>query len=168
MTRIPQLLCARSAASLLVASILVLILGGEALADSPIAKRLTNNVFVDEIEPGLEFWKKLGFEVSMQVPGPDGKLGFVILSNGPAELMLQSRLSVEEDLPDFAKGGDEREGYSFFLEMETPITELLPLFDESEIVVPERHTFYGAHELGVRSPEGLVIILAHFAEQDEE
>jgi hypothetical protein len=143
--------------------------GGPAMADAPIARQLTPNVFVDEIEPSLDFWKKLGFEVSMEVPGPDGKtLGFVALANGSAELMLQSRISVAEDLPDFAMGGDAREGYAFYLQMETPIAELLPLFTEDEIVVPERHTFYGADELGVRSPEGLVVILAHFAEEGGE
>lgn len=143
--------------------------GGPAMADAPVAMRLTTNVFVDEIEPSLDFWKKLGFEVTMQVPGPDGEtLGFVALANGPTELMLQSRLSAGEDLPDFAMGGDGREGYALFLQMATPIPELLPLFDESEIVVPERHTFYGAHEVGVRSPEGLVIILAHFTEEGGE
>ena len=139
------------------------------MADAPRAKRLTCNVFVDEIEPCLEFWAKLGFEVTVHVPGPDGKkLGFVALANGPTELMLQSRLSVGEDLPAFAKGGNAREGYSLFLEIAKPIAELLPLFDESEIVVPERHTFYGAHELGVKSPSGLVVILAYFAEEGGE
>jgi len=153
----------------LVVLLFTLVFGGPAMADTPVAKRLTTNIFVDEIEPSLAFWKKLGFELTMEVPGPDGKtLGFVSLTNGPTELMLQSRLSAGEDLPAFAKGGDSREGYALFLEMETPIAVLLPLFTADEIVVPERHTFYGAHELGVQSPEGVVVILAHFAEEGGE
>ena len=59
-------------------------------------KRLTPVLYVEEIEPVLDFWKRLGFEVTAEVPEGD-QLGFVILQSGPVELMYQTRTSVEKE-----------------------------------------------------------------------
>src|SRR5580704_1184505 len=58
---------------------------------------------VDRIEPCLPFWcDALGYEKRAEVPHEDA-LGFVLLENGAGEIMLQSRASLEADLPAVAK-----------------------------------------------------------------
>ena len=61
--------------------------------------KITANLFVDAIEPCLEFWVgRLGFEKTVEVP-EEGRLGFVILQREGAEVMLQTRSSVRADVP---------------------------------------------------------------------
>lgn len=62
-------------------------------------KKITPVIVVDAIEPCLEFWvDRLGFTKTVEVPH-EGALGFVILNHSPTEIMLQSRASVEADVP---------------------------------------------------------------------
>lgn len=122
-------------------------------------KKITPVLVVDRIEMSLPFWcERLGFVRQVEVPQGEA-LGFVILSSGAVELMLQSRASVREDVPSLA--GDSYRS-ALFIEVEdlAPIrraTEGLPKLFE------ERTTFYGAREVGVRDPEGNAVIFAHFA-----
>src|SRR6185436_14131614 len=63
--------------------------------------KITSVLYVDAIEPGLEFWVgRMGFEKTVEVPHED-KLGFVILVKDGTELMLQSWASVAADDPSF-------------------------------------------------------------------
>lgn len=125
---------------------------------------LTPVIFVEEIEPNLPFWYNLGFEKTIEVPEA-GKLGFVALQNGSVEVMYQSRASIQGDLPDFAIGTFERSGACYYVHV-SALDELLPKLSEVEIVVPERHTFYGAREVGVRAPCKSVFIFAEMQPQE--
>ncbi|HUE96365.1 MAG TPA: VOC family protein [Longimicrobiaceae bacterium] len=122
-------------------------------------KRLTPVLFVDEIEPMLPFWvDRLGFEVTTEVPEGD-RLGFVILKNGPIEVMYQSRASVRADIPQLA---DAPTGASFlFIEVDR-LDPVVTALDGVEPVLPRRRTFYGADELIVRDPAGNVVTFAQF------
>ena len=74
-------------------------------------KSLTPIISVEEIEPCLEFWVgKLGFEKIAEVPEGD-KLGFVMLKNGPVEVMLQSRASVLKDMETLGQGPFANDGF---------------------------------------------------------
>ena len=128
-------------------------------------KRLTPVLLVEEIEPCLDFWvERLGFEKTAEVPEGD-KIGFVILNNGAAEIMLQSRASVAKDVPALAQGDLSRAGFGLFVEVEK-LDVLLPKLKDLEVVVPERTTFYGAREIGVRDPCGTTVVLAEFTKQE--
>ena len=126
-------------------------------------KRLTPFLLVDAIEPCLEFWiDRLGFTQTVAVPEGDA-IGFVILQHGPVEVMYQSRASVRNDVPAL-DAWKERGGYGLFVEVEA-LDPLMPKLEGLEVVVPERKTFYGAREIGVRSPCGTVVVLAEFEPQ---
>lgn len=118
-------------------------------------KKITALLVVDEIEACLPFWiDRLGFEKTVEVPHED-RLGFVILVHSGQELMLQSRASVAADIPSLADLG----ATALYVE----VGELEPFeraLDGAEIVVPKRKTFYGATEIGVRTPGGHVVVLA--------
>lgn len=122
-------------------------------------KKITPVLVVERIEHSLPFWcDRLGFARQAEVPHGDA-LGFVILTHGAVELMLQSRASVAEDVPAIA-----RDSYrtALFIEVE----DLAPI-RRAVAGVPalfeERTTPYGSREVGVRDPEGNPVIFAEFA-----
>jgi hypothetical protein len=58
--------------------------------------KITPILFVDAIEPSLEFWVgRLNFEKIVEVP-EGTKIGFVILQKGASEVMLQTRESIQK------------------------------------------------------------------------
>ncbi len=126
-------------------------------------KSLTPNILVEAIEPVLPFWvERLGFTVTAEV-NEGNRLGFVILTNGPAEVMYQTLESVRNDVPelvDMPLGGNA-------LFVKTSTLEELDAIDEAlsdaERVIPRRKTFYGADEVTVREPGGNVVTFAFFA-----
>ena len=115
--------------------------------------KLTPNLIVSSIEASLPFWvERLGFEKTVEVP--DGKtVGFVILRRGAIELMLQSRASVEKDVPPMADGP-----YRAVLYVEVAdLAEVRAALRGWPHLIPERKTGYGAKEIIVRDPEGNVV-----------
>ena len=126
-------------------------------------KRLTPVVYVEEIEPVLEFWTQLGFEVTAEVPEGD-RLGFVILENGSVQLMYQTRASVEADVPDLAD--TPMGGNLLFIEVDD-LDAVAAALVGAEVTFPRRTTFYGADEIGVREPGGNAVTFAQFAAPDE-
>ena len=131
--------------------------------EAPMIKRMTPILTVEAIEPSLPFWMDgLGFEKTMEVPEGEG-LGFVSLEKAGMELMLQTRSSVEADVPalaeEFARGPSV-----LFLELESlegMEEKLLSL--GATVARPRRQTFYGADEVFFRSPGGHIVGLAVFA-----
>jgi uncharacterized glyoxalase superfamily protein PhnB len=125
-----------------------------------VMKKLTPVLIVDRIENSLPFWcDRLGFTRQAEVPHGD-TLGFVILTSGPVEVMLQSRASVKDDVPALAA-----ESYRSALFIE--VADLAPLRTATRglpTLFEERTTPYGAREIGVRDPEGNAILFAQFGE----
>jgi uncharacterized glyoxalase superfamily protein PhnB len=113
---------------------------------------LTPVLIVDAIEPCLDFWKKLGFEVTVQVPHGD-LLGFAILNNGPVEVMYQTRASVAQDVPSMAEFPSSSVLYIHV----TNIDEVIAAVSGAPVLVPKRTTFYGATEYSVREPGGSAV-----------
>jgi len=121
-------------------------------------KKLTPVLIVDAIEPQLQFWcDALGFARTAEVPHGDA-LGFVILSQGPVELMLQSKASVAEDNP----AALERPAHSaLFVEVED-LARVRDALGDRPLVFGERATFYGSREICVRDPAGNLVVFAQF------
>ena len=123
-------------------------------------KKLTPVIFVEAIEPCLEFWTRLGFEMTMSIPEGD-QLGFAILASGPVEVMYQSRASVMKDLPALVQEPFTSRT-NLYIEVES-LERVIPRLAGAAIVVPPRKTFYGAEEIGVRAPCGTLVLLAQFS-----
>lgn len=125
-------------------------------------KKLTPVLIVDAVEPCLAFWvDRLGFAVTTQLPDPvpeGGRIGFAILARGGAEVMLQSRESVAEDTPALAEGLYRS---ALFVEVED-LEPILAAVAGMEVTVPDRRTFYGSREIGVREPGGNFVTFAQF------
>lgn len=116
--------------------------------------KLTPILVVEAIEPCLGFWvDHLGFEKTVEVPH-EGRLGFVILVRGSLELMLQTHASIADDLPVLVS---ETHGSSLYIEVPDFDAVVEAVGDDTEVLVPERTTFYGAREVFVREPGGHVV-----------
>jgi uncharacterized glyoxalase superfamily protein PhnB len=124
-------------------------------------KKLTPVLFVEKIEPVLPFWTQhLGFIKTVEVP-EGSHLGFVILQQGTVEVMYQSYSSVDKDMP--AISPDVRKGPSFlYIEVEN-LDALKTALRSTDVYMPERTTFYGAREIGVRDPAGHFLTFAQMS-----
>ncbi|MGH9667482.1 MAG: VOC family protein [Bryobacteraceae bacterium] len=120
--------------------------------------KLTPVLMLDAIEPSLPFWQeRLGFEKTVQVPD-NSPLDFAILERSGVEVMLQTRESLRKDMPALVP---DHAGTGAFLFVEVDDFDDIRLRIEGcEIVVPERVTFYGMREIGVREPGGHCVVFA--------
>lgn len=127
----------------------------------PMLNKLTPVLFVKEIEPVLPFWTDgLGFTKTAEVP-EGNKLGFVILQKGSVEVMYQTYASVDKDMP--AIGADVRKGPTFLYVQVDNLEDVKAAVKKAEVYMPERKTFYGSTEIGVKDPAGHFITFAQFA-----
>lgn len=113
---------------------------------------LTPILLVDAIEPCLDFWKRLGFAVTVEVPEGD-VLGFVILKNGPVEVMYQTRASVAKDVPSML---DFPSSSVLYIHVAN-IDEVIEAVSGAPVLIPKRTTSYGATEYAVREPGGSAV-----------
>ncbi len=128
----------------------------------PALKQLTPVLIVEAVEPCLKFWvDRLGFAITNQVPGPDGKLIFASVQLGPVEIMYQTRASVVDEQPGTAK---DLMGHSvaLFITVEDLDTVARSL-DGAPVVKPRHKTFYGSTEIYVREPGGNTVGFAEFS-----
>jgi len=121
-------------------------------------EKVTPIYVVDRIEPALAFWAALGWEKTVEVPHA-GRVGFVILARGDLEIMLQTRDSVKEDLGaaplepacalymDVASLDDAR----------AALAAKRGAGEEHRVLIEERETSYGAREMWVVDPAGVLV-----------
>jgi hypothetical protein len=150
------------------ATFLTLASPGTVSAQESTMKRMTPVILVDEVEPCLDIWKKIGFEQTMEVPEGD-RLGFVALQNGPVEIMYQARTSMGGDLPFLAELDYTRDGLLLFIEVES-LADVKKRLEGVEGVVEllaERETFYGSREIAIQTPCGTRAVFAEFPQGDD-
>jgi uncharacterized glyoxalase superfamily protein PhnB len=117
--------------------------------------KITPILFVDAIEPSLEFWLgRLKFEKIAEVP-EGNKLGFVILKKGDSEIMLQTRESIQKDAGTASQATLSMTS-CLYIEVDN-FAEALERIKGAEVLVPQRDTFYGMREIYVREPEGQIV-----------
>ena len=119
---------------------------------------ITPLLYVEEIEPVLGFWERLGFVRETEVPEGD-RLGFVILKHGDAQIMYQTRASVTADVP--ALAATPMGGSLMFIVVDD-IAFIEQNLGDAPRVVEKRTTFYGATEIVTREPAGNAVTFAQF------
>ncbi|HEX7663111.1 MAG TPA: hypothetical protein VF407_01305 [Polyangiaceae bacterium] len=118
-------------------------------------KKTTPVFIVDTIEASLPFWEALGWSKTVDVKHGSA-LGFVILVNGTEEMMLQTRVSLEDDLEQTKLLAPK---CVFYIEVES-LDEAKASIKGGRVLVEERKTFYGAREAWVVDPAGILLGLA--------
>jgi hypothetical protein len=135
------------------------------LAEERKAMKLTPVLYVEQIEKSLPFWvDRLGFRKTVEVP-EGNRLGFVILVRDAAEVMLQTWESLQKDAPGAAPKERTIRGAALFIEVEN-FAEIRRRLEGCEITLPERTTFYGMREIGVREPSGHGVVFAARIEKE--
>lgn len=120
--------------------------------------KITAVLIVESIEKSLPFWlDRIGFTKTVEVP-EGNSLGFVMLVRNGAELMLQTVESVRNDAPQLAPKSFSHD-VGLFIEIED-FDDLMKRLKDYPIALPERTTFYGMREIGVREPNGHTVIFA--------
>lgn len=122
--------------------------------------KITPLLYVEEIEPCVPFWERLGFTRGPEVPHGD-RLGFIILQHGDTEIMYQTRASVADDVPSLA---DSPMRGSFLFIAVDDLSFVEANLGDTPLVIEKRTTFYGATEIVVREPAGNVVTFAQFGE----
>ncbi len=129
---------------------------------APALKQLTPVLIVDAVEPCIKFWTdRLGFEVTNQVPDPNGKLIFASVQKGPIEIMYQTRASVISEQPGTA-GDLMGHSVALFITVED-LDKVEKSLAGAPIVKARHQTFYGSTELYVREPGGNTVGFAQFS-----
>jgi uncharacterized glyoxalase superfamily protein PhnB len=128
----------------------------------PALKQLTPVLIVEAVEPCIKFWTdRLGFAITNQVPGPDGKLIFASVEKGGIEIMYQTRASVISEQPGSA--GDLM-GHSVALFITVgDLSAIEKALVGAPVVKPKHETFYGSTEIYVREPGGNTVGFAQFS-----
>jgi uncharacterized glyoxalase superfamily protein PhnB len=121
-------------------------------------RNVTPILFVDRIEPALDFWQKLGWKKDVEVLHGES-LGFVILSDGEHELMLQTNSSLAADLP-LVSALEPR--CAVYIDVSS-LRTALEASAGARVLVRERETTYGAREAWVVDPAGVVVGFAEHA-----
>ena len=130
--------------------------------DEMTLKQLTPVLIVDAVEPCIKFWTdRLGFAVTNQVPGPDGKLIFASVEKAGIEIMYQTKASVISEQPGTA---GELMGHSVALFITVKDLDVVAkALDGAPVVKPRHETFYGSTEIYVREPGGNTVGFAQFS-----
>ncbi len=123
---------------------------------------LTPNLMVDDMPAALAFYRDtLGFEVIDTAP-PEGEPVWAQTRSGEASIMLQTRASLSEELPELRErpvGATQ----TLFITMEDEATfaALYTRAHGAGAVIKEPYTTpYGAREFCLRDPEGYLLAFA--------
>jgi len=119
---------------------------------------ISPNIFVRDIIATIEFYKILGFNVTMSVPPDGGDYVWVMMNNGSVTMMFQSFESLGDDLSDISR----TDGGSLLLYINLKnINDFYEhLKDKVTIVAGLEKTFYGATEFSIRDNNGYVLTFA--------
>ena len=109
---------------------------------------LSPNLFVKDIRATLEFYKLLGFSLTMSVPGEnEDDLVWAMVTNGKVTFMFQSFKSIGDTLPQIKR---QEGGPLLFYIRVLRIRELFESIREKTTLVHGlQKTFYGATEFSI-------------------
>lgn len=121
--------------------------------------KLTPNVMVEDVNATIEFYTTvLGFALVVSVP-ETGKFNWALLKSGEAEIMLQTRASLGEELPLFAElpiGG----ALTFYIHTDNVQALREKVQGKAKIVQDLHTTFYGATEFALQDCNGYILAFA--------
>lgn len=122
---------------------------------------LSPNIFVNDIDKTIDFYKTIGFKVAMTVPDK-GNFVWVMMTCGKVNFMFQTFESLGSELPEISR----QNGGSLLLYIQ--IKEIRQFHDKIKdkvkIIKGLEKTFYGATEFSILDNNGYILT---FAENEE-
>jgi uncharacterized glyoxalase superfamily protein PhnB len=120
---------------------------------------LSPNLFVKNIPATIEFYKILGFQLIMSVPGEgEGELVWAMMTSGNVSFMFQTFQSLGDQHPQISR----QDGGSLLFYIR--IKNIRDFFDSIQDKVPLvqglNKTFYGATEFSITDPNNYMLTFA--------
>ena len=119
---------------------------------------LSPNIFVNDMNATVAFYKLLGFEIIMSVPETGSSLVWVMMGNGKVTIMFQTFESLANELPEI----NRTNGGSLLLYVN--VADIKGLFEriQEKVTVLKGldKTFYGATEFSILDNNNYVLTFA--------
>ena len=120
-------------------------------------ERLCPNIFVENMNETIDFYKLLGFQLINSVP-EDGDFVWVMMTNGAVSFMFQSFDSLGDDLPEIKRTNGS--ALLFYVNVKN-IREYFENIKDKVIVLKGlESTFYGATEFSILDNNEYVLTFA--------
>jgi uncharacterized glyoxalase superfamily protein PhnB len=115
------------------------------------------NIFVYDMKKTIEFYSMLGFSVTLSVP-EQGKMEWVMMTNGSVSFMFQTFASLGEQLPEVKRSN----GGSLLFYIKTKnLRSLYETVKTRSDVIQELHkTLYGATEFAIKDCNDYILTFA--------
>jgi uncharacterized glyoxalase superfamily protein PhnB len=124
-------------------------------------KSISPNIFVRDLNETINYYKHLGFELTMTVP-EEGDLVWAMMTSGKVSFMFQSFESLGEELPEISR----QDGGSLLLYIQ--IKEIKQyhdrIMDKVNVIKGLEKTFYGYTEFSIKDLNGYILT---FAEEEK-
>jgi uncharacterized glyoxalase superfamily protein PhnB len=109
---------------------------------------LSPNLFVKDIRATLDFYKLLGFSLTMSVPGEnEDDLVWAMVTNGKVTFMFQSFKSIGDTLPQIKR--QEGGPLLFYIKVQRIREFFESIREKTTLVHGLQKTFYGATEFSI-------------------
>lgn len=109
---------------------------------------LSPNLFVKDIRSTLDFYKLLGFTLTMSVPGDnEDDLVWAMVTNGKVTIMFQSFKSIGDTLPQIRR--QEGGPLLFYIKVQRIREFFETIREKTTLVHGLQKTFYGATEFSI-------------------
>ena len=118
---------------------------------------LSPNIFVNDIDKTIDFYKSLGFVV-MATVSESGKLNWAMIVNGNVTFMFQTFESLGNELPEIKR--EDGSSLLFYIKVKNINDYFNTLKDKVNILKGIEKTFYGATEFSIVDNNGYVLTFA--------
>lgn len=119
---------------------------------------LSPNIFVRDMDKTIEFYKQLGFSVTISVPDTGSEFVWVMMNNGSVTFMFQTFESLADDLTQISR----TDGSSLLLYIS--LKDIHSFFDsvkdKVQVLKGLEKTFYGATEFSILDNNNYVLTFA--------
>ncbi|MCB2201292.1 VOC family protein [bacterium] len=121
---------------------------------------LSPNIFVSDIQKTIEFYKQLGFKISMSVP-EEGDPVWAMMSCENVTFMFQTFDSLGDEIPDISR--NDGGSLLFYIQVKEIRKFHDRMKDRVKIIKGLETTFYGATEFSILDNNGYVLTFAENA-----
>jgi uncharacterized glyoxalase superfamily protein PhnB len=119
---------------------------------------LSPNIFVRDMNKTIEFYKQLGFEVTMSVPETGNELVWVMMNNGSVIFMFQTFDSLADELPQISR--NDGSSLLLYINLKGITAFFESVKDKVQVLKGLEKTFYGATEFSILDNNNYVLTFA--------
>lgn len=119
---------------------------------------LSPNIYVQDVQGTIQFYRKLGFKTVMTVPENSEEPVWAMMQNGGVTIMFESFSSIEGRLPEISR--NQGGSLLFYIKVKDIQALYESLKDEVTVLHGLQKTFYGATEFTIKDCNGYVLTFA--------